>query len=80
MAFWESESDQEQGKHFPDVLPLGECVRHEEQLTPPSIPLILFRSFPRYHLDNESSSANAACWLRWSKSSRPAWRPPVIDI
>jgi integrase/recombinase XerD len=37
MAFLEIESDQEQGKHFPDVLPLGECARHEEQLTPPGI-------------------------------------------
>ena len=37
MALLEIESDQEQGKHFSDILPLGECARHEEQLTSPGI-------------------------------------------
>ncbi len=48
MALLEIESDQEQaqGKHFPDVLPLGECARHEEQLTPPGISSDSLRNLP----------------------------------
>lgn len=48
MALLEIESDQEQaqGKQFPDVLPLGECARHEEQLTPPGISSDSLRNLP----------------------------------
>ena len=48
MALLEIESDQEQaqGKHFPDVLPLGEGARHEEQLTPPGISSDPLRNLP----------------------------------
>jgi site-specific recombinase XerD len=47
MALLEIESDQEQaqGKHFPDIL-LGECARHEEQLTPPGISSDSLRNLP----------------------------------
>ncbi len=39
MALGESESDQEQaqGRHFPDIHPLGECANRDGQLTPPGI-------------------------------------------
>jgi hypothetical protein len=48
MALLEIQSDKEQaqGKHFPDVLPLGECAKHEEQLTPSGISSDTLRKLP----------------------------------
>lgn len=47
MAPLEIQSDQEQaqGKPFP-AIPLGECTKHGEQLTPPGISSDTFGTFP----------------------------------
>ena len=64
MAHLEIESDQEQaqGKHFPDVLPLGECARHEEQLTPPGISSDTLRNLPNI----------ITCWTAGVSPQAPA--------
>src|SRR5665647_1980702 len=48
MALLEIESDQEQaqGRHFPDIHPLGECANHDGQLTPPGISSDSLRNLP----------------------------------